>query len=73
MIIPGAAWSTDFDRGSFIERVNQVSLAAPAGALTIAPDGQYTWRKRAGTVTGQLEWCVSTNGKTGRYQGKPIR
>lgn len=65
MIVPGGAWTTENDRGSYIERIQQVAVGAPAGALTISADRTYEWRKRASTERGALGWCVSTRGESG--------
>lgn len=65
MLVPGGAWSEEWDRGSFIERVNHVSVGAPAGALVISADGSYQWRKKSGTTTGRLVPYEPTSGGTG--------
>jgi hypothetical protein len=65
VIVPGGAYTQEIDRGSYLERIQQVSLGAPAGALTITKDGQFKWQKRSGTTSGSLGWCTSTRGESG--------
>jgi hypothetical protein len=65
MVVPGVAYSQEYDRGSYLERVTRVAAGAPAGALTITRDGRYTWQKKSGRYAGKLGWCTSTNGQSG--------
>lgn len=75
MVVPGAAYTQELDRGSYVERVQRASAGAPAGVLRIAADGRYLWRKKAGTQQGRVTYCETPGGKRGwavSYDGTPF-
>lgn len=66
MFVPGAVASYEHDRGSYLERVTQVSHGtAGNGALVIDDDGQYSWTERGEKSRGHVSYCATRDGEAG--------
>jgi hypothetical protein len=65
MVVPGSAYTQEFDRGNHLERVQRASVGAAAGVLDIQPDGRYIWQKNGATERGSLAYCETPAGKRG--------
>lgn len=54
LAIPGVAYQTEADRGSYTERTLHTGAGAGFGRLAIARDGGYVWTKSGETARGRL-------------------
>jgi hypothetical protein len=66
MFVPGGAVSYDLNRGSYTERIQEVSAGtAGEGALVIEADGRYSWNRHGAHSGGQMTYCATPNGESG--------
>lgn len=65
LLVPGAVANWELDRGTYVERLQRVSVGAPGGVLVIEPDGGYTWSARGARAAGRLIFCATANGDSG--------